>query len=145
MIPRSWRRSARRWGERVCALTQQNKMTCAGDLRIRAMRTEELASAVDWAAGESWNPGLSDAACFNKVDPDGFLIGELDGAPAAAISCLNYDSAFAFLGFYIVRRDLRGRGYGLRIWNEAIAHAGGRTIGRPGGGGPPPKYRQSGC
>src|SRR5258706_7033398 len=102
-------------------------MTCAGDLRIRAMRPEEIAIAVDWAAGEGWNPGLSDAACFNKVDPDGFLIGELDGAPAAAISCLNYDSAFAFLGVYIVRRYLRGRGYGLRIWNEAIAHAGGFT------------------
>src|SRR5258708_26405507 len=144
MIPRSWRRSARRWGERVCALTQQNKMTCAGDLRIRAMRPEEIAMALDWAGGEDWNPGLSDAACFNKVDPDGFLIGELDGAPAAAISCLNYDSAFAFLGFYIVRRDLRGRGYGLRIWNEAIAHAGGRTHGPAGGAAQQQNFRQSG-
>jgi hypothetical protein len=119
-------------------------MTCAGDLRIRAMRPEEIAIAVDWAAGEGWNPGLSDAACFNKVDPDGFLIGELDGAPAAAISCLNYDSAFAFLGFYIVRRDLRGRGYGLRIWNEAIAHAGGRTIGLDGVVAQQQNYRKSG-
>ncbi len=108
------------------------------------MRPEEIAIAVDWAAGEGWNPGLSDAACFNKVDPDGFLIGELDGAPAAAISCLNYDSAFAFLGFYIVRRDLRGRGYGLRIWNEAIAHAGGRTIGLDGVVAQQQNYRKSG-
>ena len=85
------------------------------------MRPEEIALAADWAAAEGWNPGLADAACFATVDPEGFLIGELDGAPAATISCVNYDERFAFLGFYIVRPDLRGRGYGLRIWNAAIA------------------------
>jgi GNAT superfamily N-acetyltransferase len=119
-------------------------MTGAANLRIRAMRPEEIAIAVDWAAGEGWNPGLGDGACFNTVDPDGFLIGELDGAPAATISCLNYDSAFAFLGFYIVRRDLRGRGYGLRIWNAAIAHAGARTIGLDGVVAQQQNYRKSG-
>jgi hypothetical protein len=90
-------------------------MTGANDLRIRAMRSEEIAIAADWAAAEGWNPGLADAACFATVDPEGFLIGELDGAPPATISCVNYDAWFAFLGFYIVRPDLRGRGYGLRI------------------------------
>jgi hypothetical protein len=90
-------------------------------LNIRIMRPEELALAADWAAAEGWNPGLSDAVCFATVDPQGFLIGELDGAPAATISCVNYDASFAFLGFYIVRQDLRGRGLGLRIWNAAIA------------------------
>jgi hypothetical protein len=37
---------------------------------------------VNWAATEGWNPGLADDACFAAVDPEGFLIGELDGAPA---------------------------------------------------------------
>jgi len=78
-------------------------------LSIRTMRPEEIALAVDWAAAEGSNPGLGDAACFATVDPGGFLIGELDGAPAATISCLDYDARFAFLGFYIVRPDLRGR------------------------------------
>jgi GNAT superfamily N-acetyltransferase len=107
-------------------------MTCAHDLRIRVMRPEEIAIAADWAAAEGWNPGLADATCFATVDPEGFFIGELDGAPAATISCVNYDERFAFLGFYIVRGDLRGRGYGLRIWNAAIAHAPARTIGLDG-------------
>jgi hypothetical protein len=51
-----------------------------------------------------WNPGLADAKCFNTVDPEGFFIGELEGAPAATISCVNYDDRFAFLGFYICAR-----------------------------------------
>lgn len=114
------------------------------DLRIRAMRPNEIALAVDWAAAEGWNPGLGDAACFATVDPDGFLIGEIDGAPAATISCLNYDARFAFLGFYIVRAELRGRGHGLRIWNAAIAHAGARAIGLDGVVAQQENYKKSG-
>jgi len=114
------------------------------DLRIRAMRPEEIALAVDWAAGEGWNPGLADGACFATVDREGFFIGELDGEPAATISCVNYDANFAFLGFYIVREDLRGRGYGLRIWNTAIAHAGPRVIGLDGVVAQQENYRKSG-
>src|SRR5262249_56059403 len=51
---------------------------------------------------------------------------------------------FALLGFYIVRGDLRGRGYGLRIWNAAIAHARGRTIGLDGVVAQQGNYRKSG-
>ena len=119
-------------------------MTCANNLRIRVMRPEEIALASNWAAAEGWNPGLADAACFATVDPGGFLIGELDGAPAATISCVNYDERFAFLGFYIVRDDLRGRGYGLRIWNAAIARARPRTIGLDGVVAQQGNYRNSG-
>ena len=114
------------------------------DLRIRSMRPDEISIAVDWAAAEGWNPGLADAACFATVDPEGFLIGELNGAPAATISCVNYDARFAFLGFYIVRPDLRGRGYGLRIWNAAVAHAPARTIGLDGVVAQQENYRKSG-
>jgi GNAT superfamily N-acetyltransferase len=114
------------------------------DLRIRTMRPDEIAIAADWAAIEGWNPGVADAACFAMVDPEGFLIGELDGAPAATVSCVNYDARFAFLGFYIVRKDVRGRGYGLRIWNAAIAHAGVRVIGLDGVVAQQENYKKSG-
>jgi GNAT superfamily N-acetyltransferase len=119
-------------------------MAGATELRIRAMRPDEIAIAIDWAAAEGWNPGLADAECFSTVDPEGFLIGELDGAPAATISCVNYDDRFAFLGFYVVRADLRGRGHGLGIWNAAIAHAGARTIGLDGVVAQQDNYRKSG-
>jgi GNAT superfamily N-acetyltransferase len=111
---------------------------------IRPMRPNEISLAVDWAAAEGWNPGVSDAACFAAVDPEGFFIGEIDGAPVATVSCVNYGASFSFLGFYIVREDLRGRGYGMRIWNAAIAHAGGRVIGLDGVVAQQDNYRKSG-
>jgi GNAT superfamily N-acetyltransferase len=114
------------------------------DFRIRTMRPDEIALAADWAAAEGWNPGLADAACFATVDEGGFLIAELDGVPAATISCVNYDDKFAFLGFYIVRPDLRGHGYGLQIWKAAVAHAGSRVIGLDGVVAQQDNYRKSG-
>ena len=114
------------------------------DLRIRRMRPDEISIAVDWAAAEGWNPGLADAACFSTIDPDGFLIGELGGAPAATICCVNYGATFAFLGLYIVRKDVRGCGYGLHIWNAAPAHAGPRVIGLDGVVAQQQNYKKSG-
>src|ERR1700761_2840376 len=116
----------------------------ASDLRIRTMRPEDVAMAVAWAAAEGWNPGRHDAACFATVDTNGFFIAELDGNPVATVSCVNYDDGFAFLGFYIVRADLRGHGHGLKIWNAAIAHAGSRVIGLDGVVAQQENYRKSG-
>jgi GNAT superfamily N-acetyltransferase len=114
------------------------------DLQIRPMRPDDIAIAVDWAAAEGWNPGLADAACFAVVDPQGFLVGEIDGEPVATISCVNYGDGFAFLGFYIVRPDMRGRGYGLRVWNAAITHAHPRVIGLDGVVAQQDNYKKSG-
>jgi len=84
------------------------------------MRGEERALAVDWAVAEGWNPGLHDAVAFGVVDPDGWLIAEVDGIPVGCISALRYDDAFAFVGFYIVNPEHRGRGYGLALWEAAM-------------------------
>ena len=86
---------------------------------IRTMQADELEQVVDWAAAESWNPGLNDAACFYPTDPKGFLAGILDGQLASSISAVRYGNKFGCIGLYIVRPELRGRGYGLRLWQVA--------------------------
>ncbi|MBC9879561.1 GNAT family N-acetyltransferase [Bradyrhizobium sp. INPA01-394B] len=114
------------------------------DLQIRNLRPDEISIAIDWAATEGWNPGLRDAACFAIPDAKGFFIGEIQGEPVASVSCVNYNERFAFLGFYIVRADFRGKGHGLRIWKAAIAHAGARVIGLDGVVAQQENYRKSG-
>lgn len=103
-----------------------------GKLSIRTMRPHEVALVVDWAAAEGWNPGLADAQCFAHAADGGFFMGEADGEPVAVVSVANYGDRFAFLGFYIVHPERRGRGYGMRIWQAAMRHAGARTIGLDG-------------
>jgi hypothetical protein len=111
---------------------------------VRVMEARDLALALDWAAAEGWNPGLADAACFAAADPDGFLVGEIAESAAATIWVVNYDEQFAFLGGYIVRPDLRGRGYGIRLWQSGIAHGAGRTIGLDGVVAQQDNYKKSG-
>ena len=93
---------------------------------------DDIERAVDWAGREGWNPGTMDAACFATTDPQGFLGGWLGDRMIASISVVNYDAAFAFLGFYIVDPDFRGRGYGYKLWQQALLHAGPRMVGLDG-------------
>ena len=99
---------------------------------IRPMTERDLATAIDWAAAEGWNPGLADAECFRAADPDGFLMLVENGEPAASISVVRYPGRFGFLGFYIARPGRRGRGLGLRLWEAGMARLDGCTVGLDG-------------
>lgn len=101
----------------------------AKDLIIRRMTKDELVLGLDWAADEGWNPGLFDAESFHAADPDGFLLGELDGEPIGSVSAVRYGTEFGFLGFYIVKPAYRGQGYGLRLWRAAMDRLGSRNVG----------------
>jgi GNAT superfamily N-acetyltransferase len=86
-------------------------------------------TAIAWAADEGWNPGLDDAERFLAADPDSFLATEHEGEIVASVSCALYGNAYAFIGFYIVRADLRGRGIGRPLFDQALARAGSRVVG----------------
>lgn len=99
---------------------------------IRRMSRDDVQTAVDWAADEGWNPGLGDADCFYHSDPQGFFIGELAGRPIGCISAVSYGDSFGFMGFYIVKPEYRGQGYGMQLWKTALEYTGSRVIGLDG-------------
>ncbi|MET8244411.1 GNAT family N-acetyltransferase [Streptomyces sp. NPDC005202] len=114
------------------------------DLVVTQATLEDWPVISGWAADEGWNPGLCDGPAFFAQDPDGFFLGRIGGDPVSAISVVNHGADFAFLGCYLVRPDLRGRGHGLTTWKTALAHAGNRTIGLDGVVAQQDNYRQSG-
>jgi hypothetical protein len=114
------------------------------DLLIRPLALSEMSLPLDWAAAEGWNPGLHDAAPFHAADPEGLLCAFLDGQPAACVSVVRSGEDFGFLGFYICRPDLRGRGVGFRLWQAGLAHLAGRTVGLDGVVAQQENYRTSG-
>lgn len=99
---------------------------------IRPLTMDEAHTAVEWADNEGWNPGVHDAGVFYRTDPGGFLGGFVDDELAATLSAVRYDRDFGFLGFYIVRPDLRGKGYGLRLWEAGINLMDGMLMGLDG-------------
>jgi GNAT superfamily N-acetyltransferase len=91
--------------------------------RIRKMTRNQIDIAVEWAAKEGWNPGLHDADCYYAADPDGFFIGLRDDEPIATFSAVKYGESYGFSGFYIVKPEHRGKGYGIQIWYKAAERA----------------------
>lgn len=112
--------------------------------RIRPMEPGEVEIAIGWAAAEGWNPGLHDGPVFHSTDPNGFMIGLLDGELLACISTVAYDETFGFLGFYIVKPEFRGRGFGLEIWATGMEYMGDRNVGLDGVPDQIENYRKSG-
>ena len=108
------------------------------------MSPHQLQISMDWAQLEGWNPGLDDVSSFYAADPQGFLLGSIHHQPVASISAVRYGASFGFIGLYIVEKSQRQQGYGISIWNKALEHLKGRTIGLDGVLAQQDNYRKSG-
>lgn len=87
---------------------------------------------IDSAKAEGWNPGIHDTLPFHAQDPGGFFIGRLNHQSIGCISAVRYPNSFAFLGFYIVNPEFRGRGFGMKLWQHAMNFLTGFNIGLDG-------------
>jgi GNAT superfamily N-acetyltransferase len=87
---------------------------------IREMTEHELRMAISWAEKEGWNPGRYDYRSYFAFDNKGFLLLLLDDKPVGCISIVRHSRTFAFIGLFIVKPEYRGKGYGKRLWNEAL-------------------------
>ena len=111
---------------------------------INVASADDVMRMAEWAADEGWNPGNTDAQAFFAMDPGAFLIGRLDGKPVACISVVRYGAGFGFLGFYIARPEIRGKGYGIQVWNAGMKRLGGRNVALDGVVAQQSNYRKSG-
>ena len=117
---------------------------------VRGLTPEEAATAVEWAAAEGWNPGLSDLGCFLAQAPGLFLGVETGGGVeeggrlASVIAATRYGADFGFIGFYIARPEVRGQGLGMMVWQAAMARLSGRLVGLDGVVAQQANYRKSG-
>jgi hypothetical protein len=70
---------------------------------------------------EGWGPRVNDAEYLFALDfSKYFFIGELDGERVSCLSIVKYGEDYAFVGYYIVSKPHRGKGYGLRTWKYAF-------------------------
>jgi len=114
------------------------------EYKVRPMTREDLELAVLWAVKEGWNPGLADTKTFYETDPEGYWCGVLKGEMVASISAVKYGANFGFVGFYIVKPEFRGKGYGLELWNRAMESLAGRNVGLDGVVAQQDNYKKSG-
>jgi len=105
---------------------------------------DDVARMAEWANDEGWNPGNTDVQAFFAADPGAFHIGRLGGKPVACVSVVKYGAGFGFLGFYIARPEIRGKGYGIQVWNAGMKRMAGRNVALEGVVAQQHNYRKSG-
>jgi ribosomal protein S18 acetylase RimI-like enzyme len=86
------------------------------ELVLRNMIRAELDELVEWAALEGWNPGLHDADAYWATDPEAFIAAELKGDLIGGGAITAYGDDFGFMGFFIIKPEHRGQGYGNVLW-----------------------------
>ncbi len=111
---------------------------------IATASADDVRMIIGWARDEGWNPADTDRWAFQAADPCGFLVGRLDGEPVVSISVVRYGAAFGFLGCYIARPVVRGKGYGIQVWRAGMARLAGRNVGLDGVPAQQDNYRKSG-
>ena len=87
-----------------------------------ALSQEDFVFVTELSTKERWAIGTTDVTHLGPIVEPGFFIGVLDGVRIGHISAVKYndediDGGFYYVGFYLVDKDYRGRGYGLKIWN----------------------------
>jgi [ribosomal protein S18]-alanine N-acetyltransferase len=93
-----------------------------GGYRIRPMETADLPLVTEWARREGFCPGPGDVAILRLADRGGVWVGCLEGEPIGCIVGARYDSSYGFIGLFLVRPEHRGHGYGVALWQRALAH-----------------------
>lgn len=111
---------------------------------IKNATLEDMDFLLFLAGEEGWNPGVHDALPFYETDPRGFFIAEFGKKTIGCVSAVAYDGTYGFLGFYIIIPQYRGRGWGLQLWNHAVAYLGSRCIGLDGVLAQQENYKKSG-
>lgn len=112
------------------------KFVCTGPIGVEKM--------VEWAAAEGWNPGLHDARTFYQCDSQGFWLAEVEDQPVACISAVSWNPDFAFIGLYIARPQMRGRGYGYALWKYVLEQHAGKCLALDGVVAQQANYARSG-
>ncbi|GFS22339.1 GCN5 family acetyltransferase [Elysia marginata] len=105
-------------------------------LELREIQKNELPTLLKWYQDAEWNPGLNDLDTFAATETGHFFVGLLNDNIVSCIAATIYQSHYAFLGYYFVEPEsLRGKGYGIQVWDYALdqlARKGIQNIGLDG-------------
>ena len=87
---------------------------------VRNIFNNELQKVTDWAKLEGFAPGFDDISIYRNTDKQGIWVGCLDNEPVGSIACVKYNSSYGFIGLFIVKKEFRNKGYGVRLWQHAL-------------------------
>jgi len=89
---------------------------------IRLISINEIPEVTNWARLEGFSPGMDDISIYRNTDKQGVWLSCLDNIPIGSIACIKYNSSYGFIGLFIVKKEFRNNGYGVRLWKHALEY-----------------------
>ena len=89
---------------------------------IRLISSNEIPDVTNWAMLEGFSPGYDDVSIYRNTDNQGLWVGCLDNKPIGCIACIKYNSSYGFIGLFIVKKEFRNNGYGVKLWKHALKY-----------------------
>lgn len=99
-------------------------------MEIGPLRPEDLPGALALSTQAGWNQTEEDWRRLLELSPEGCFAGRLDGRVVATATSAAPAPGVQWIGMVLVDRELRGRGFGMRILERAVEHA--KASGRVG-------------
>ena len=90
------------------------------EFSIRLISSDEILEVTDWARLEGFSPGIDDVSIYKNTDQQGVWVGCLNNNPIGCIACVKYNCSYGFIGLFIVKKEFRNKGYGLKLWKHAL-------------------------
>ncbi len=91
-------------------------------LKILPLTPDDISYVTRWARLEGFAPGIGDVGIFRHTDRQGLWVGWLGNKPIGCISGVRYNSAYGFIGLFLVTPKYRGNGYGVELWKHSLDH-----------------------
>jgi N-acetylglutamate synthase-like GNAT family acetyltransferase len=92
-----------------------NCMATVGNLLIRRASAKDLDFITRQAIMEGRHIGQYDNSSAFAFDPQGFLVGEVNGKVVGCSSSITYPNHSSFLGRVLVNKSHRCKGYGQKL------------------------------
>ena len=96
-------------------------------IRIRTMTRPDVPLGMHLTRQAGWNQTEADWRRFLDLEPEGCLVALWEGRPAGTAVTAVFDSV-AWIAMILVDKEVRGRGIGTRLVEQALAYLDGRQV-----------------
>lgn len=111
---------------------------------LRGFRRGDAAFIRSLVEQQGWNGGVHDVETFTEVDPDAWIVAEIDARPVGIVLATRWNESQGWIGLYLVHPEFRGRGIGLELFRAALARLAPGSVGLDGDARQQANYRRSG-
>ena len=115
-----------------------------GQVDLRGFRRGDAAFIRSLVEQQGWNGGVHDVETFTEVDPDAWIVAEIDARPVGIVLATRWNESQGWIGLYLVHPEFRGRGIGLELFRAALARLAPGSVGLDGDARQQANYRRSG-